>query len=171
MTNKQVVKLNEDLLTLEKAKTNVPDKQQKNISDLTHDVLDGFTFKANSLGIELKTNIAPDVYATIREEDWVCICNNLIDNALKYSKAGGRVTVELQKNRKHLILTVSDNGIGIPKNEVKKIGDRFYRASNSGRVSGTGLGIAIVMQITSSYKGTLSINSNQNKGTIVTVEL
>lgn len=168
---KQVVKLNEDLLALEKAKTAITETLPHNISDLTYDVIDGLTFKANSLRVKITTDIAPDINALIRDEDWVCICNNLIDNAIKYSKPKSIVNVQLTKNKKRAVLVVTDQGIGIPEREIKKIGNRFYRGTNSGRVTGTGLGIAIVNQTVISYKGSLSVRSEQNKGTVVTVDV
>lgn len=168
---KQVVQLNEDLLALEKAKMTIPEISVHNISDLAYDVVDGLTFKARTLHIDIKTDISPDIHALIRDEDWVCICNNLIDNAIKYSKPRGKVTVTLQKYKKRAVLTVTDSGIGIPHSEIKKIGNRFYRATNIGRVVGTGLGLAIVNQTLARYKGSLKIRSEQNKGTTVIVDV
>lgn len=168
---KQIVKLNEDLLTLEKAKTVTPNAPSTNISELTYDVIDGLTYKANSAKVQIKTRISPNIHANIRDEDWVCICNNLIDNAIKYSTKKGVVQIKLETNKSRVLLSVTDFGIGIPKEEISKVGGRFFRATNSGRITGTGLGLAIVMQIASVYKGSFNVDSEQGRGTTASVEL
>lgn len=163
----QLVKLNEDLLRLERSKSRPDRVTQNNLSELLLDVIDSEYAQATKRKITIKAAVTPNVKGFIDDKDWVCITQNLIDNAVKYSKPGGRVNIKLSQTKQYILLTVKDNGIGIPPTEVTQIGKRFYRASNVGRTPGTGLGVAIVSQIISSYKGDIDITSKPNRGTVV----
>ena len=99
---------------------------------------------------------------------------NLLDNAVKYNKEGGRVHALLQpEGEDKLSLTISDNGIGIPKEKQDRVFERFYRAEESRNKStgGSGLGLAICKHIVEKHKGTLSMTSEEGKGTTFTVIL
>lgn len=98
---------------------------------------------------------------------------NLIENALKFSPAGGEVRVVLHQDDGWHCLSVSDHGIGIPAGDLPRIGERFFRASNSAeqRTPGTGMGFAIVQEIVQAHGGRLDIVSASGVGTTVTVRL
>lgn len=99
---------------------------------------------------------------------------NLLDNAVKYNKEGGSVHAILQpEGEDKLSLTISDNGIGIPKEKQDRVFERFYRAEESRNKStgGSGLGLAICKHIVEKHKGTLSMTSEEGKGTTFTVIL
>lgn len=99
---------------------------------------------------------------------------NLLDNAVKYNKEGGRVHALLQpEGEDKLSLTISDNGIGIPKEKQDRVFERFYRAEESRNKStgGSGLGLAICKHIVEKHKSTLSMTSEEGKGTTFTVIL
>lgn len=99
---------------------------------------------------------------------------NLLDNAVKYNKEGGSVHALLQpEGEDKLSLTISDNGIGIPKEKQDRVFERFYRAEESRNKStgGSGLGLAICKHIVEKHKGTLSMTSEEGKGTTFTVIL
>ena len=93
------------------------------------------------------------------------IVTNLISNALKYSKRGDNVIIASEIKNNSLTLTVSDTGIGIPANEHKHIFGRFYRASNATNFEGTGLGLHIVQKYVNLLKGSITFESEENKGT------
>jgi len=98
----------------------------------------------------------------------------LIDNALKYTPGGGKVTLTAEQTAKELELTVSDTGIGIAKNEVPHIFDRFYRADqsrNKDKKTGFGLGLAIAKRIVELHHGKISVASKLRLGTSITVIL
>ncbi|HCT65597.1 MAG TPA: two-component sensor histidine kinase [Lachnospiraceae bacterium] len=92
---------------------------------------------------------------------------NLCDNAIRYNKDGGRVRVEINTRDKKVILTVTDNGIGISKENQERIFERFYRVdkSRSKETGGTGLGLAIVKHIAIQHNGKIYIESQKDKGT------
>lgn len=99
---------------------------------------------------------------------------NLLDNAVKYNNVGGSVHAMLAPEGEDKIkLTISDTGIGIPKEKQGRVFERFYRAEESRNkaTGGTGLGLAICKHIVDKHKGTLSVSSEEGKGTTMTVIL
>jgi two-component system phosphate regulon sensor histidine kinase PhoR len=98
---------------------------------------------------------------------------NLIDNAVKYNKAGGAVDVDVRRDESHAIITVTDTGIGIPEKAHDRVFERFYRVdkSRSKKKGGTGLGLAIVKHIVLIHGGKVSLESREGEGTKVVVEL
>src|SRR5437667_4154402 len=97
----------------------------------------------------------------------------LLDNAVKYTDAGGRVDVSVRKEHRKAIITVSDNGPGIPSEALPHVFDRFYRVdeARSRESGGTGLGLAIARHIVEAHSGTIDVESKIREGTVVTVEL
>lgn len=92
---------------------------------------------------------------------------NITDNAIRYTDEGGKVLVFAGQNGKHPCYYVEDNGIGIPKNEQKRIFERFYRVdkSHSRQTGGTGLGLSIVKHGAILHKAKISLESEPGKGT------
>lgn len=101
------------------------------------------------------------------------IISNLASNALKYSDADAPVTIGVRRDDLWITITIRDQGIGIPKDELPAIFDRFTRASNAraSKVRGTGLGLYFVKQLVERTDGTITIESQVGKGTLVTVKL
>src|SRR5438128_652240 len=97
----------------------------------------------------------------------------LLDNAVKYADAGGRVEVALRREHRKAIIEVSDNGPGIPRDALPHVFDRFYRVdeARSRESGGTGLGLAIARHIGDAHGGPSKIESSAGAGTKVTVEL
>ncbi len=98
---------------------------------------------------------------------------NLIDNAIKYTPAQGKVSVAIAVNTGHAILTVTDNGLGIDEANQERIFERFYRVdkARSQSLGGTGLGLAIVKHIVQSHKGSMQLKSKLNQGSTFTVKI
>lgn len=101
------------------------------------------------------------------------IFQNLLSNAVKYTPAGGTITLTITLRLKHLIIEVSDTGLGIPKNQQSKIFTKLFRADNvtSKETDGTGLGLYVVKAIVKAAGGTIGFVSEENKGTTFTVKL
>ena len=95
---------------------------------------------------------------------------NLCDNAIKYNKDGGRVRISVE-NGEHPTVTVSDTGIGIPREHQPRVFERFYRAdkSHSKKIGGTGLGLSIVKHAAAYHGAAVSLESTEGEGTTVTV--
>ncbi len=98
---------------------------------------------------------------------------NLCDNGIKYTSDGGKIDVNISETEKEITLTVSDNGIGIAPEHHARIFERFYRVdkSHSKKSGGTGLGLSIVKHSVQYHDGKISLHSEENKGTTVTVVL
>lgn len=98
---------------------------------------------------------------------------NLVDNAIKYTPNGGRITVQLFAEGGRAVLTVADTGIGISPESLPHVFERFYRAdrARTRESGGTGLGLAIVKAICGAHDGTLFIESEEGKSTTLRVEL
>lgn len=94
---------------------------------------------------------------------------NIIDNALKYSDAGGRVEIEAREENGFILISVSDTGCGIDKNDLPKIKAKFYKANITRR--GSGIGLAVADEIVLMHDGEILIESEVNVGTTVTIKL
>lgn len=97
------------------------------------------------------------------------VVTNLVHNGLKYSEK--QVRVELDRDEDELILKISDQGIGIPADDLKRLFEPFHRAANVGTISGTGLGLSIAKQAVTLHKGSLSVASQVGVGTTFTVRV
>ena len=99
------------------------------------------------------------------------IIYNLCDNAIKYNKKGGTVEVSVNQQGEDCLLSVKDTGIGIPKSDLKRVFERFYRVdkSHSKATGGTGLGLSIVKHAVSYLDGELEIDSIENEGTEINI--
>ncbi|WP_338448509.1 ATP-binding protein [Niallia oryzisoli] len=94
---------------------------------------------------------------------------NLLDNALKFTPEGGRITVTLEKTRDEAVLSIQDTGIGIGQNQLKVVKEKFVKGKEKG--AGTGLGLAICEEIIKAHNGLLILKSEQGKGTTVHISL
>ena len=96
---------------------------------------------------------------------------NLCDNAIKYNKENGKVTVSIKQTATDVILSVADTGIGIDKEDQKRVFERFYRVnkSHSREIGGTGLGLSIVKHGAAVHNAKLKIESELNKGTTISI--
>lgn len=107
--------------------------------------------------------------ATVLEE----MIYNLLDNAVKYNKQGGRADVDVRSSGDYIVVTVSDTGIGVPADSIDRIFERFYRAdkSHSRKIGGTGLGLSIVKHGVSLHGGSITVKSSEGSGTTFTMAL
>lgn len=112
------------------------------------------------------------VYIPLGRTQFEYILDTLLRNAYKYSShTQDKIILDCLIEHQNLKLIVNDFGIGIEENEIEKIGRLFYRASNAQTIEGTGIGLSMVKSILESVKGTISIESEENKYTQVTVEI
>ena len=101
------------------------------------------------------------------------VLDNLLSNAIKYTPAGGAVVLSASSRNGDRLIEVTDNGIGVPNDELGQLFSRFYRASSATRraIPGTGLGLVIARAIVEGHGGTISLDSREDEGTRVTVTL
>jgi two-component system sensor histidine kinase BaeS len=99
------------------------------------------------------------------------LAGNLIDNAVKFTPSGGKVTVSLSETRDNVVFKVADSGVGIANGDLPKIYDRFYRAERSRGTPGSGLGLSLVRAVVTFYGGDIDCKSKPGSGTVFTVTL
>lgn len=96
---------------------------------------------------------------------------NLIDNAIKFSKDKGTIEISIQESQDEIIIKIKDNGIGMNKEDIKKIFTRFYQVDTSHSGKGSGLGLSIVKRIIVLSNGTINVESQKDVGTTIIVKL
>ncbi len=124
--------------------------------------------------VRLSAGLAPDLPAVRADRDRLAqILINLVDNGVKYTPPGGRVTVRAATVDGSVEIAVEDTGVGIPPNDLPRVTERFYRVdrARSRELGGTGLGLAIVKHLVMAHGGGLRIESEPGRGTIVRVAL
>lgn len=94
-----------------------------------------------------------------------------VSTAVKYSPDGGKIGITINSNKQHLMIEISDEGLGIPAEAVDKIFDSFYRSKNTGMVAGTGLGLAIVKRAVDLHNGVIIVSSKLNIGSSFLVKI
>lgn len=101
------------------------------------------------------------------------VLDNILNNAIKYSPDGGNITFSMKTTESQLIISISDEGLGIPKADLPKIFDRFYRVdkARSRAQGGTGLGLAIAKEIVKQHKGFIWAKSEYGHGSTFTIVL
>jgi len=132
--------------------------------DLYHDV-------ADAKGVTLAISAGDDVAVTADRTRLEQVAANLIDNAVKYTPAGGRVDVDVERAGGHAILRVRDTGQGIPPDELSRIFDRLFRGDRSRAERGLGLGLSLVKAIVEAHGGTVQVASESGRGSTFTVRL
>ena len=144
------------------------------INSLIKDIINNFSLKVTSKGgqITSKLNATQDV-ALIDEVHFTNIIFNLMDNALKYCDKPLLLTIETWTEKDNLLISIEDNGIGIHKEDLKRIFEKFYRVStgNLHNVKGFGLGLAYVKKIITEHRGTIKVESEPNIGTKFTITI
>ena len=127
---------------------------------------------ADARGITLTTDIEPGVELDYNHALMSRVVQNLLQNAYKYGREGGRIDVALHAQDGSAVLTVADDGIGIEKDDLDKIWQRFWQADASrGEDGGTGLGLAMVKEITQFHGGTVAVESAPGEGSTFSVIL
>jgi len=137
-------------------------------------VLELVAAKARDGEVSLTTEVSEVIHVQADRDRLVQVLINLVDNAVKYTPAGGAVTVRARPTTDGRVeVSVSDTGVGIPRADLPRITERFYRVdkARSRELGGTGLGLAIVKHLVLAHGGDLAIDSQEGRGTTVRVLL
>lgn len=128
---------------------------------------------ADKKNIQLKTDISDELVQLLGDESKIqSIVTNIVNNAIKFTPENGKVSVSVRNQNEELVIRVSDTGIGIPKEALPKIFDRFYRVLQTRKqIQGTGLGLAIAKEIVTMHGGRIEVESKVGQGTTFTVFL
>ena len=144
-----------------------------NFSEFVETVVEPFHAAAQEKGVALDfTDEAENPFISFDGTMMRKVVNNLLSNALKFTPEGGSVHVQLaDRGNGMLALSVSDTGIGIPKEDLEDIFNRFYRSGNTAEATGSGIGLSLVKQYVEMHGGTVSVVSEVGEGSTFTVIL
>ncbi|MDR2670559.1 MAG: PAS domain-containing protein [Oscillospiraceae bacterium] len=149
-----------------------PDSQRFDFADVVREAVDSVSPVRGGAAVEIAAEVeSVPVRANRRQLHELCV--NLIENAVKYNKPGGRVHITLQAAGRTAVLVVRDTGIGIPPEHQARVFERFFRvdAGRDKKVGGTGLGLSIVKHIVNLYGGEISLQSQKDVGTRIEVRM
>ncbi|CUU10412.1 Histidine kinase-, DNA gyrase B-, and HSP90-like ATPase [Candidatus Kryptobacter tengchongensis] len=165
----------EDLLTLFKADIKQISFNFKpiNIAELLNELLEDVYILAKEKGVKVRTEQFEPAIIMGDEMRLKQLFLNLIDNAIKYNKRGGKVIISAKNKNDSVIVSIVDTGIGIPKDEIELIFERFYRVdkARSRDTGGTGLGLSIAKWIAQLHNGKIEVESEVGKGSRFSVIL
>ncbi|MDD7383570.1 MAG: HAMP domain-containing sensor histidine kinase [Peptoniphilaceae bacterium] len=142
-----------------------------NVSDVLEQIIFNFKAKFTNKNISIIKQINKNVFTYSSKDDFIQIITNLLENAIKASNENGKIFLSLKENKKDIQFVIEDNGIGIKKENLKYIFDRFYTTSEdrNTKLNSHGLGLSIVKNKTNLIHGTISVESEINKGTKFTL--
>ncbi|MFB5762689.1 cell wall metabolism sensor histidine kinase WalK [Paenibacillus medicaginis] len=172
----RMIRLVTDLLHLSRLDSNeAPLRiQPVDVEELLEDVADRFSFQMQEKQITDRVIIEQGIGAVMMDRDQVDqVLDNLVSNGLKYTPEGGSIMIEARRSGGLLAISVQDTGIGIPKKDLDRIFERFYRVdkARSRNMGGTGLGLSIAREIVKAHGGTITLESEFGKGTRATFTL
>jgi signal transduction histidine kinase len=170
----QIVTLVNDILFLQEMDLVLPDFQKVDMNDIGYTVIGKYAASAQDHSVSLRftpsANISP-VWGDPKSLERALMA--LVDNAIKFSPQGGDVKITLNKKADWVLVSVEDQGIGIAKENLPRIFDRFYHLERSGDdlFGGLGLGLAITRQVIQQHQGSLDVASTPGKGSTFTMTL
>jgi signal transduction histidine kinase len=166
-----------DLLELARLEAGTADLNMSpvDIGALLRGVVEKFLPQAQKASVALRVNISDDLpFITADGDRLAQVFTNLVDNALKFTPASGRVTLSAKKAGAEVELSVADTGIGVASEALPRLFERFYQADSSragGEGHSAGLGLAIVKEIIQAHGGKIGVRSQVGHGTIFTIQL
>jgi signal transduction histidine kinase len=156
------------ILAVGRAELSTLKPEPVDLKDLLKKTMRFFETQAKEKRIQLQPNYhVRDGIVSGNREGLASVITNLLSNAIKYTPEDGRVTVSLFESKEHVVVEISDSGIGIPKDEQAELFREFYRASNAKEIAriGTGLGLSIVKATVEQHGGSIDFTSQEGKGT------
>lgn len=145
--------------------------EREDLSELTISVIKELKPWAEKREISIEPALQNGVFAQVNKILMSHAISNILDNAIKYSNEGGHIRVETYTYQNSAIIKITDQGIGINKEELSMVQERFYRSDNSNIAKGSGLGLSICREIVEKFNGRLMIESEIGVGTTVSLLL
>jgi signal transduction histidine kinase len=170
----QINALVNDILFLQEMDLVLPDFQAVDMNEIARLVVDKYVDKAKEREVKLRLKLSPGlplVSGDTKSLERALMA--LVDNSIKFSPRGGDVEVRLSSHADKVLVAVEDHGIGIPKENIPHIFDRFYHLERIGDdiFGGLGLGLAITRQVIEQHHGTLDVVSEPGKGSTFTITM
>jgi signal transduction histidine kinase len=171
VSSQRMVYLIADLLNVSRLKTGkfVIEPTPTNLAEVIEGEIDQLKETAKAKNIEIEYEKPKDFPTLLLDETKIRqVIMNFADNAIYYTPSGGKVTVELTEDKSNIYFKVTDNGLGVPKNDIPHLFTKFYRASNArkARPDGTGLGLFMAKKVIDAQRGNLLFESEENKGSM-----
>ena len=166
-----------DLLDLARLEAGTADLKMSSVDMgiLLRNIAEKFERQAKQVGVNLEVDVPENLPVLIGDGDRLAqVFTNLVDNALKFTPGNGSVMLEAVKAGTEMQITITDTGLGIPKEALPRLFDRFYQVDPSragGERHGAGLGLAIVQEIIQSHNGRISVRSEVGRGTTFVIHL
>ncbi|WP_416148037.1 cell wall metabolism sensor histidine kinase WalK [Salipaludibacillus sp. HK11] len=145
-----------------------------NATTFVNQVIDRFEMATKNQDIQFIRRIPDKSIAVSGDRDKLTqLLDNIVSNAIKYSPEGGKITCTLKTEKERIVISVKDEGVGIPKDNLSHVFDRFYRVdkARSRNLGGTGLGLAIAKEIAEAHGGSIWVSSEWGKGTMFSFTL
>ena len=141
------------------------------VRDLVASVSRMFTLKAKERSVSLECDTVPTISVMGDETKLSWALSNLVGNAIRYTPAGGHVRIAARSADHRLLLSVSDEGPGIPADQREHVFDRFVQGAGAGEMGAAGLGLSIVREIVQAHRGRVHLDSIVGRGSCFTLEL
>ena len=147
------------------------ENEEINLTESLTEIVLGFEDMIERKQLELECDFDENVFVMSSPSCLEIVWNNLISNAIKFTEAGGKITIGLKSNGDMVTVTVSDTGCGISQETGKHIFEKFYQGDTSHATEGNGLGLALVKRVIDTIGGTINVESELGKGTTFSVSL
>jgi two-component system sensor histidine kinase VicK len=173
----RMIRLVSDLLHLSRfdSRRNQLRREKIDMGEMLEEVVDRFSFQLRQKAITATVRVSPGLPPVWLDRDGIDqVLDNLVSNAIKYTLDGGAIDLYAERDASgYLVITVKDTGIGIPRKDLDRIFDRFYRVdkARSRNMGGTGLGLSIAREIVRAHGGIITLESEVGVGTAVKVVL
>ena len=169
----RLIRISEELIAINKADFTAEENYVCNMADTVERAADRLRIKAETAQVDLQVSCEGDCAVFATDDGIYHIVFNLIENAIKYNRKEGRVTVTLKRVEDNVVFAVEDTGIGIPLHEQKRVFERFFRVdkNRSRATGGTGLGLSIVKEWTDKLGGEITLKSTYGEGSVFKVVL
>lgn len=160
------------LLSSIDSKRELMETKRFNISEQIKNIVKQYQWSLSDKGIMMSYSL-PELYVEGDPSLLHSVWDNLLSNAIKYNIQNGEIDITVKEINNEIVVSFKDTGIGMEKDVLERVYDRFYRADSSRTrsIEGTGLGLAIVESIVTMHKGKVEVNSKKGKGTVFTVKL
>ena len=154
------------------SESNMLNKSKVNLKEFIQKFV--YNYEGDALSKEIKiTYDLEEIYINIDKEQFSQVLANLLSNSIKYTNINGKIHIKVYEYCNNVIISIKDDGIGIPQNDINFIFERFYRVDKSRdkETGGIGIGLSIVRSIVNAHNGNIVVNSEVNKGTEFVITL
>jgi signal transduction histidine kinase len=171
--SESILKMLNILMDISEAQTGVMylDRQVSDVSALIVKIVDMYQLVAEEKGLQIHFEASQNMLSAVDIDRMSQALANLLDNAIKYTLPGGRISLKICRNSREILIIIQDSGVGIPANDLPHIWERLYRSNPSRQQKGIGLGLSLVRGIVESHGGWVKVTSELGKGSTFTISL